>query len=207
MLHGIYAISDTRLTPYHALKDMLKQAIRGGIALFQLRDKNTPDSTLAPLCLPLMDLCHLHQIPFILNDRIELAISLQTQGLHIGKKQDNTPYNLDELRQIRTKFQGILGISCYGDLTLAKNAKLIGADYIAFGSCFKSTTKPSAKTIPLNIFTQATPLNIPMCAIGGIQKDNIAQLKNAQMAACISSIWQNDIPSNVKELLKNFKQG
>lgn len=82
-----------------------------------------------------------------------------------------------------------------------------GADYIAFGACFKSLTKPSAKTISLEIFTQAKKLNLPMCAIGGITKDNIAQIKNAQMAACISSIWQGNIKKNVQELLENFKQG
>ncbi|WP_299547565.1 thiamine phosphate synthase [uncultured Helicobacter sp.] len=207
MLYGIYAISDTKLTPYPLLKDMLKQAIAGGITLFQLRDKNTPDSALKPLCLSLMEITQTHNIPFILNDRIELAISLQTQGLHIGKKQDDTPYSLKELQQIRAEFNGILGVSCYGDLNLAKNAKLANADYIAFGACFKSPTKPNAKIISLEIFTQARALNLPMCAIGGIQQDNIAKLKQAQMAACISSIWQGDIIKNAQQLLNNFTQG
>ncbi|MBX7490316.1 thiamine phosphate synthase [Helicobacter turcicus] len=207
MLHGIYAISDTTLTPYSALENMLECAIRGGIALFQLRDKNTPDSTLAPLCAHLMKLCDAHNVIFVLNDRIELAKTLKSPALHIGKKEDGTPYNKDELTQIRLNYHGILGVSCYGDFNLAQNAALVGADYIAFGACFHSPTKPNAKTIPLNIFTRAKNLGLPMCAIGGIQKDNIAQIKDAQMVACISSIWQGDIKKNVQELLHRFKQG
>ena len=154
-----------------------------------------------------MELCQTHDIPFILNDRIELAISLKTQGLHVGKKQDDAPYSLEELKQIRSSFNGILGVSCYGDLNLARNAKLAKVDYIAFGSCFNSPTKPNAKTIPLDIFTQAKHLEIPMCAIGGIQKENITQIQNVQMAACISSIWQGNVKRNTQELSKKFKQG
>ncbi|MCI5968421.1 thiamine phosphate synthase [Helicobacter sp.] len=206
MLCGIYAISDTTLTPYPTLENALIQAIKGGITLFQLRDKNTQDSALASLCTPLMQLCQKHNISFLLNDRIDLAISLQAQGLHIGKKEDNTPYSKDELKKIRSKFNGILGVSCYGDLNLAKNAALAGADYIAFGACFPSHTKPNAKTISLDIFTQAQSLGLPICAIGGIQKDNIARIKDAQMVACIRSIWQGDITQNVKNLMQAWRR-
>lgn len=207
MLKGIYAISDTNLTLNITLQSALLEAIKGGISLFQLRDKTSSDTQISSLCIEIAQICKAYNITFVLNDRIDLAISLQTQGLHIGKKHDETPYSFEELKQIRSKFRGILGVSCYGDLTLAHNAALIGADYIAFGACFKSFTKPNAKTIPLDIFTQAKKLNLPMCAIGGITKDNIAQIKNAQMAACISSIWQGNIKKNVQELLENFKQG
>ncbi|TLD85369.1 thiamine phosphate synthase [Helicobacter sp. MIT 11-5569] len=207
MLHGIYAISDTTLTPYSSLASMLKDAIKGGISLFQLRDKTTPDSKLASLCEPLIEMCKAHNVIFVLNDRIELAKAIKSPALHIGKKDDDTPYTKEELKQIRAQYSGILGVSCYGDFNLAQNAALIGADYVAFGACFQSSTKPNAKTINLDIFTQAQTLGIPLCAIGGIQKDNIKQIKGAQMVACISSIWQGEITKNVQELLENFKQG
>lgn len=198
MLEGIYAISDTQLTPYSTLKDALKKAILGGISLFQLRDKETKDSMLIPHCKELMQICKDFKIPFILNDRIDLAIHLETCGLHIGKKEDDSPYSFEELQHIRSQFKGILGVSCYGDCNLAQLAIRAGADYIAFGSCFSSPTKPSAKTITLDLFKK--PLGIPKCAIGGINASNIAQLHNAQMVACISSIWKGDIAQNVKTL-------
>lgn len=206
MLYGIYAISDTNLTPYSTLTAMLEDAIEGGISLFQLRDKDTPDSTLESLCLPLMEICKARNVTFVLNDRISLAKAINAPALHIGKQEDDTPYSLDALKNIRSQFHGILGVSCYGDLNLAQNAKRAGADYIAFGSCFHSLTKPSAKTISLEIFAQAKTLKLPMCAIGGIQKDNISQIQNIQMAACVRSIWEGNITKNVQDLLAAFRQ-
>ncbi|MDD6055177.1 MAG: thiamine phosphate synthase [Helicobacteraceae bacterium] len=203
MLQGIYAISDELLTPQNRIKEMLKEAIKGGISLFQLRDKTTQDSSLLPLCAELMQICSDFKVTFILNDRIDLAIKLNAPGLHIGTKENGIPYSLNELKEIRKNFSGILGISCYGDISLAQSAQSIGADYIAFGSCFKSPTKQEAKTISLNLFK--IPLRIPKCAIGGITKENITSLKNAEMIACISSIWRGDIAQNIKDLKKAWK--
>ncbi|MBD5164930.1 thiamine phosphate synthase [Helicobacter sp.] len=206
MLRGIYAISDTSLTPKQTLKQSLQAAICGGIGLFQLRDKESSDEEIAALCGSLEQLCKANNVVFVLNDRVELAIRLKVQALHIGKKDDDTPYSLEELKHIRTHYHGILGVSCYGSLELAKSAKEAGADYVAFGACFCSPTKPQAKRIDLNLFECFNALedSIPTCAIGGINAENIAQLKNAQMVACISSIWQGDIQQNIKNLIKNW---
>ncbi len=205
-LQGIYAISDTELTPNASLQTMLKQAIQGGITLFQLRDKTTPKQELSLLCQKLAKICASHNIPFILNDHISLAISLQTQGLHVGKDENDKPYSPQQLRHIRAQFRGILGVSCYGDLELAHNAIEAGADYIAFGSCFASQTKPQAKTIDLEIFKHTRAFTeIPLCAIGGINQQNISKLKDATMIACVRSIWSGDIVKNVQQLLRAWK--
>lgn len=206
MLRGIYAISDTTLTPKHTLKQALQEAIQGGIKLFQLRDKESSDEEIAELCGGLEQLCKANNVVFVLNDRVELAIRLRIQALHIGKKDDDTPYSLEELKRIRTHYHGILGVSCYGSLKLAKSAKEAGADYVAFGACFGSPTKPQAKRIDLSLFECFNALedSLPTCAIGGINAENIAQLKNAQMVACISSIWRGDIGQNIRNLIKNW---
>lgn len=106
------------------------------------------------------------------------------------------------MRQIRSCYHGILGVSCYGSLELAKKAKKAGVDYVAFGACFDSPTKPQAQKINLNLFEifNTMPNPIPACAIGGINIENIGQLKSAQMIACISSIWQGNIEQNIKNL-------
>lgn len=206
MLRGIYAISDSSLTPKQTLEQSLQAAIQGGIKLFQLRDKESGDDEIAALCGRLEQLCKANNVVFVLNDRVELAIRLEVQALHIGKKDDDTPYSLEELKHIRTHYRGILGVSCYGSLELAKRAKEAGADYVAFGACFCSPTKPQAKRIDLNLFKCFNALgdSIPTCAIGGINAENIARLKNAQMVACISSIWRGDIRQNVRNLIKNW---
>ncbi|EES89321.1 thiamine phosphate synthase [Helicobacter canadensis] len=203
MLQGIYAISDEILTPYQEIFAMLQKAIEGGISIFQFRDKSHQDNQIESLVAELMDYCEQEQILFVLNDRIELAMKLQTKGLHIGKKQEVHPYSLEELYMIRKSYGGILGISCYGDLQLAQNAKEIGADYIAFGSCFASPTKTQAKVISLDLFQKIQ--GIKKCAIGGINQQNIHQLQNVDMVACISSIWKGDIIKNIDNLKRNWK--
>lgn len=203
MLQGIYAISDEILTPYQEIFAMLQKAIEGGISIFQFRDKSHQDNQIESLVAELMDYCEQEQILFVLNDRIELAMKLQTKGLHIGKKQEVHPYSLEELYVIRKSYGGILGVSCYGDLQLAQNAKEIGADYIAFGSCFASPTKTQAKVISLDLFQKIQ--GIKKCAIGGINQQNIHQLQNVDMVACISSIWKGDIIKNIENLKRNWK--
>lgn len=207
MLKGIYAISDTILTPKEKLEQSLNAAIKGGIALFQLRDKESKDEEIAKLCEKLERICRDYNVVFVLNDRVELAIGLSTQALHIGKKDDDTPYSLEELCQIRSKYRGILGVSCYGDLKLAEVAKKAGADYVAFGSCFASVTKPQAKKIDLKLFEvfNTIPHSLPSCAIGGINAGNIGLLKHAQMVACVSGIWVGDIQQNIQRLIKNWQ--
>ena len=204
MLQGIYAISDEILTPYQEIFTMLSKASKGGVSMFQFRDKTHQDNQIESLVTELMDYCKQEGVLFVLNDRIELAMKLQTKGLHIGKKQEVNPYSLDELLMIRKSYGGILGVSCYGDLQLAQNAKEIEADYIAFGSCFTSSTKTQAKVISLDLFQKIQ--GIKKCAIGGINQQNIHQLQNTDMAACISSIWKGDITQNILNLKRNWKK-
>lgn len=203
MLRGIYAISDTTLTPKNRLEQSLQAAIKGGIALFQLRDKESSDEEIATLCHQLGRICQESNVVFVLNDRVELAIQLNVQALHIGKKENDMPYSLEELCQIRSCYRGILGVSCYGDLKLAEAAKEAKADYVAFGACFPSSTKPQAQRIDIKIFESFNAT--PTCAIGGINVKNIGLLKHAQMVACVRSIWLGDIEQNVQRLIQNWQ--
>ncbi|CAM2864811.1 thiamine phosphate synthase [Helicobacter burdigaliensis] len=202
MLKGIYAISDDRLIPYSKIFASLEEAIKAGISIFQLRDKVSKDIEIKNLVLELEDFCKETGVQFILNDRIDLAIRLKVSGLHIGKKENEELYSKEELRKIRQEFLGILGISCYDSLETAKRAYEIGADYVAFGACFSSSTKPHAKKLDLEIFSKFEAL--PKCAIGGINAQNVSQIKNAQMIACIQGIWEGNITQNIKALKQNF---
>ena len=201
-LQGIYALSDEILTPYSKLPSMLEEACKAGVKVFQFRDKTKSDQQVQSLCQELQAQCKELGVTFILNDRIDLAQKLNTSGLHIGKKE-TTPYEKQELQSIRKDFKGILGISCYGSLELAHQAKAINADYIAFGACFPSSTKPDTPTICLDIFKYIT--GITKCAIGGIHANNISQLANVDLIACINSIWQGNITQNIQGLYKNWK--
>ncbi|TLD82151.1 thiamine phosphate synthase [Helicobacter sp. MIT 05-5293] len=184
-LQGIYAISDEILTPYEILPQCLESALKGGVKIFQLRDKSHSDEFLYPVAKKLIGLCERYNALFVINDRLNLALRLNAPALHLGKDDGEIPL-------ARARFKGILGASSYADLQKAKDLESLGVDYVAFGAFFPSPTKPSAPLAPLEILESAKgALKIPICAIGGISTYNIHLLKNADMCAVISSLWQN----------------
>lgn len=197
-MQQLYAISDEILTPYSTIHSQLETALCAGVSLFQLRDKTHSDSEIAPLVSELSSLCRSFNARFVLNDRYELACKLGV-GVHLGKDE------LHKLNPSESANLPYLGISCYDSLQKAQQAKALGADYIAFGSCFDSPTKRTAVRAPLELFVQALPLGIPLCAIGGITPENAKFLKNADMLAVITALWQGDIAQNVAKFLEAMR--
>lgn len=193
-LQGIYAISDEILTPYEILPQCLESALKAGVKIFQLRDKSHSDSWLYPQAKKLMALCEKYNALFVMNDRLNLALKLNAPALHLGKDDG-------VIAQARERFKGILGASSYADLQRAKDLESLGVNYVAFGAFFASPTKPNAPLAPLEILESAkASLNIPICAIGGISTQNIHLLKNADMCAVISSLWQCKIQDSPLEI-------
>lgn len=202
-LKGLYVITDDKLTPPEILKKSVIKAINGGAKIVQLRDKISDDDTIEKTSLMLQGLCREFGVLFILNDRVDLAKKLNLDGVHIGNE------DYDNFSKIREYFDGIIGVSCYGDLHLAKNMQELGADYVAFGACFSSTTKPNAQTIDLNIITKAKKeLTIPVCVIGGINITNLDLViaHKPDMICVISDIWSSDdITTHTKIYTDAFK--
>lgn len=167
-LRGLYAI--TPALAGKALRDKVAQVLAGGIAMLQYRNKGRQDLEEAR---SLAAMCREHGVPFIVNDDIEIAIAAGADGVHLG--QDD-----GELASARAKLRGkLLGASCYDSLAAARAAVAAGADYVAFGSVFPSTTKPAAVPAPLSLFSDARALGVPLIAIGGITLENAPQLLRA----------------------------
>ncbi|MCI7410238.1 MAG: thiamine phosphate synthase, partial [Helicobacter bilis] len=186
-LQGLYGISDTKLTPTKTLIPQLQKAIQGGLKIFQYRDKDSKDSEIIGFVGELQALCNENNVLFVLNDRYELAIKLGVSGLHLGKDE------VSQLLDIRESFKGIIGVSCYDSIELAQRYENAGVDYVAFGSLFPSPTKRDAKPCALSVITEAKhKLKIPICGIGGICVDNVSLLKECDMIAVISSLWNID---------------
>jgi thiamine-phosphate pyrophosphorylase len=188
-LKGLYIITDDNLTPDETLYSQVKLALQGGAKIVQLRDKLNSDKSIKQKVLQLQNLCDEYSALFVLNDKVELAIDLQCSGLHIGKS-DHARFE-----QIRKNYNGIIGVSCYGDIELAKEFETKGADYVAFGSFFHSPTKPNSNIVSLEILQKAKEqLKIPICAIGGINTQNINQVleQNPDMVSVISDIWTSE---------------
>lgn len=199
-LSGLYVITDDNLTPLVTIVDSVKKALSGGARIVQLRDKTSNDETIEKTALSLQDLCREFGALFVLNDKIDIAIKLSLDGLHIGRS-DHAVFD-----DIRMKFKGILGVSCYGDIDLAYDFEGKGADYVAFGSFFNSSTKPSANIVDLSVLSSAkVKLSIPICAIGGINRLNLNSVMKHKpdMICAISDIWNSDSITHCTEEYAN----
>jgi thiamine-phosphate pyrophosphorylase len=188
-LKGLYVITDDKLTPDETIYTQVREALEGGASIVQLRDKISDDEQIKQKAIKLQNLCKEFDALFVLNDKVELAIDIGCDGLHIGKSDH------ERFAYIRDNFKGIIGVSCYGDIDLAKEFEIKGADYVAFGSFFRSPTKPNSNIVPLDILSKAREvLNIPVCAIGGINSENILDVMDQEpdMVSLISDIWRSD---------------
>ncbi|MEA1920082.1 MAG: thiamine phosphate synthase [Campylobacterota bacterium] len=202
-LHGCYVITDDTLTPNETLLEQVEQALLGGASIVQLRDKKNSDEVIREKIKSVQKLCKNYNALFVLNDKIDLAIELECDGLHIGKSDH------DRFDEIRENFKGVIGVSCYGEIDMAKDFQDRGADYVAFGSFFTSPTKPDSNIIELNILKEAkSQLTIPICAIGGINTQNINDIMSyhPDMVCVINDIWSaSDIKTQSRFYTNQFK--
>lgn len=199
-LQGLYAITDETLTPDTTVVSQVEEALKAGARIVQYRNKTASDEHVEGVCVLLKLLCEEHDAVFIIDDRAHLAQKIGAHGLHIGKDD----MSLEEAREV---FKGIIGVSCYGSINRAKQMQEAGADYVAFGSFFASPTKPQSGIVKLDILKKAKQeLTIPVCAIGGINSDNIDKvaLNGADMISVVSAVFSGDITQNTKKLIKGM---
>ena len=179
-LRGLYAVTPD-LADSEALLRRVSQALKGGIALLQYRNKRSTQPRHEAKTL--LRMCAAAGVPLIVNDSIELALEIDADGAHLGREDG-------DLAQARARLRGkILGASCYDSLAAARAAVAAGADYVAFGSVFPSPTKPGAVRAPLSLFEN--DLGVPLCAIGGITLENAPSLiaAGADCVAVISDLF------------------
>jgi thiamine-phosphate pyrophosphorylase len=198
MMRGLYAITpDTADTA--TLLAKVEQALKAGVALLQYRNKIISKDKRLLQARELALLARGYGVPLIVNDDLEIALSVGANGVHLGREDG-------DLVAARAKLSGkILGASCYADLESAQAAVRAGANYVAFGSVFPSPTKPDAVRAPLSLFR--SNLGVPLCAIGGITLGNAPQLiaAGADLLAVISDLFDApDIALRASEYRKLF---
>jgi thiamine-phosphate pyrophosphorylase len=157
-LSGLYALTDASLTSGGRMLGAVDAAIRGGAKLVQYRDKSLDRERRRHEAKTLLEFCHGHGVPLIINDDLELAAAVGADGVHLGR-DDAQP----AAARVALGPRAIIGVSCYDSLPRAVTAAQAGADYVAFGSFHPSTTKPGAARVPVELLTQArralTPAN------------------------------------------------
>ena len=182
---GLYAVTpdepDTK-----RLAALVAQAAAGGARLVQYRNKTASAALRAEQGQALLEVCRRANVALIINDDLELAERIGADGVHLGREDG-------DLARARARLPGaLLGASCYSDIARARAAKRLGADYVAFGSFFASTTKPGATRAPLAIIAEARrAVGLPVVAIGGITLENTPSLLAAGVdaVAVISALF------------------
>lgn len=161
----------------------------GPVAAFQFRVKEIDQHEAARLAAPLQEICARHDVAFIVNDSVSLAKRIKADGVHLGQ-DDGDPR---EAREILGR-DAQIGVTCHNSRHLAMEAAEVGADYVAFGAFFPTTTKEvkhQADLETLEMWSQFT--EVPCVAIGGITPDNAKMVidAGADFIAVSGAVWNH----------------
>jgi thiamine-phosphate pyrophosphorylase len=184
-----------------AFPEKLEQALSAGpVAAFQLRIKGIDQHEAAVLAAPLQEICARHDVAFIVNDSISLTKRLKADGVHLGQGDGDAR---DAREQLGSDAQ--IGVTCHNSRHLAMEAAEAGADYVAFGAFFPTSTKEVEHIAELDTVQKWTLVTeIPCVAIGGITPDNAKPLveAGADFLAVSGAVWNH--PQGPAEAVKAF---
>ena len=189
MKRYIYLLSPEKIRGvsfYNELNQVLKT---NKVKYFQLRLKKISTSNLLKISKKVKKIVKKNNVKFLVNDKPLVAKMVGADGCHIGQKD----MNFINARKILGK-RKIIGVTCHNSKKLAMKAKKYGADYIAFGSFFKSSTKKTPFKANLGILRWAKKkINMPTVAIGGINNSNYKKIlsNGANFIACSNYVWNN----------------
>jgi len=200
---GLYAITPD-LADTDDMLYRVRAAIAGGTRVVQYRNKTADPQLRLTQARALQALCAARGVPLIINDHLDVALAVDSAGLHLGGDDGDIA-----AARARLGAGKLLGASCYDRLELAEAALAAGADHIAFGSFFASSVKPNAVRPPLDLVTRAKKrFNVPVVGIGGITPSNAPQLIRAGIdaVAIISAVFAApDIEATAREFQSLFE--
>lgn len=203
-LVGLYAITDPSLGGN--LLSYVSSVLRSGASVVQYRNKISNRNEERKEIREIVHLCHQYDAYLIVNDNPELALEVGADGVHVGRDDSS----VETARALLGK-NSIIGVSCYDNLQAGRDAVLAGADYVAFGSIFGSKTKPLAKRASIALLQHAkNELLVPICAIGGITRDNAKSVgaTGCDLIAVISWLWFHGDPGlQAAQLISEWKKG
>jgi len=198
----IYLISPQKINAINFYKKLNKILKTNKVKYFQLRLKTISATKLIKISKKVKKIVKKNNVKFLINDNPFVAKKINADGCHIGQKD----MDLINARKILGKNK-IIGVTCHNSKKLALKAKRNGANYVAFGSFFKSSTKKTASRANLEILRWARKkINMPTVAIGGINSSNYKKilLNGANFIACSNYVWKNKKLDSVSAI-KKFK--
>ncbi len=200
-ISGLYVIIDTQALKGRKHIEAASQVIRGGARVIQLRDKVLSKRELLPIAHQLKTLCAEHNVLFIMNDYLDLALETDADGLHVG--QDDLPVRV--ARKL-LPIDKILGASVR-TIEEATTAQSEGADYLGVGSMYPTLTKETAVVVGTERLRQVRQaVSLPIVAIGGITKDNVSELiaAGADSVAIISAVLSAESPEEASRQIADI---
>ena len=200
----LYAVTDRHWLGNQTLLEQVQEALDGGATCIQLREKQLDDKTFLQEAIEIQKLCKQYQVPFIVNDNVEIAKDMHADGIHVGQSDMEA---LDVRKALGNDV--ILGVSAQ-TVEQAKKAEAHGADYLGVGAVFPTGSKDDAEDVSYETLKAiCEAVSIPVIAIGGITQDNVKDLAGSGIVgiAVISAIFaQKDITQATKDLKQATKQ-
>lgn len=196
----LYAVTDGEGKDGISLYDKVEAALKGGVTIVQLREKNMEESEFIKEAVLIKGLCKSYGVPLIINDNVRVAFESGADGVHVGI--EDMP--VSEIRKMVPE-DFIIGATAK-TVEQAQSAEKAGADYLGVGAIFPSPTKKNAIPVTkqeLNDICHS--VNIPVVAIGGININNVDEISGCQIAgiAVVSGIFsQSDIEEATRRLKK-----
>ena len=199
--YSVYLVTDHRNKTDEEFLKIIEEAIKGGTSIVQLREKTASTRDFYQLALKVKEITSKYDVPLLINDRIDIAIAVDSEGVHIG--QDDMP--ADIARKIIGEDK-ILGVSA-STVEEAEKAEKDGADYIGSGAVFPTSTKDDADSVSKEELKEIVDsIDIPVVAIGGITLENVGSLKDTGIAgfSVVSAIMSADNPKEASQKLREI---
>lgn len=194
----LYAVTDRHWLNGRTLYSQVEEALKGGATFIQLREKELDEEHFLEEAKEIKELCRRYQVPFVINDNVEIALAVDADGVHVGQSDM-------EAGDVRAKLgpDKIIGVSAL-TVEQAVMAEQNGADYLGVGAVFPTGSKADALEVSHDTLKAiCKAVKIPVIAIGGISKENILELSGSGVCgiAVISAIFaKDDIEEAAREL-------
>ena len=200
--YTLYLCTDRDIMSCETVEESVELAIEGGCTVVQLREKKSSSKEFYELALRVKEITKKHQVPLIINDRVDIALAVDADGVHVG--QSDLPAKV--VREILGPDK-IIGVSC-ANLAEAKKAVEDGADYLGVGAMFPTNTKNDTRPVTRDELIKIREnVSIPIVVIGGINRNNLSQMKGTGIdgVAVVSAIVaQPDIRRAAREIYEAF---